>query len=66
MSTSKNNSPSQAYLVKTLETKLCSFQNMTETKIALAHSPKATTLRSCSVCGEDSWCGSDGCPLDPQ
>ena len=21
---------------------------------------------SCSVCGEDSWCGSDGCPLDPQ
>lgn len=20
----------------------------------------------CSVCGEDSWCGSDGCPLDPQ
>lgn len=22
--------------------------------------------RSCAVCGEDSWCGSDGCPLDPQ
>ncbi len=22
--------------------------------------------RSCVVCGEDSWCGSDGCPLDPQ
>ena len=20
----------------------------------------------CSVCGEDSWCGTDGCPLDPQ
>lgn len=20
----------------------------------------------CSVCGEDQWCGTDGCPLDPQ
>jgi hypothetical protein len=20
----------------------------------------------CSVCGEDSWCGTDGCLLDPQ
>ncbi len=20
----------------------------------------------CSVCGEDEWCGTDGCPLDPQ
>ena len=19
----------------------------------------------CLVCGEDSWCGSDGCPLEP-
>ena len=22
--------------------------------------------RSCSVCGMDEWCGSDGCPRDPQ
>lgn len=22
--------------------------------------------RSCPVCGMDDWCGSDGCPLDPQ
>ncbi len=20
----------------------------------------------CSVCGGDNWCGTDGCPLDPQ
>ena len=20
----------------------------------------------CSVCGMDEWCGTDGCPLDPQ
>lgn len=20
----------------------------------------------CSVCGEETWCGTDGCPLDPQ
>ena len=20
----------------------------------------------CQVCGLDSWCGTDGCPLDPQ
>ena len=20
----------------------------------------------CPVCGEDEWCGTDGCPMDPQ
>ena len=20
----------------------------------------------CSVCGMDEWCGTDGCPMDPQ
>jgi len=23
-------------------------------------------MRECSVCGMDEWCGTDGCPLDPQ
>lgn len=27
---------------------------------------KCIRWRSCEVCGEDTWCGSDGCPLDPQ
>lgn len=22
--------------------------------------------RECSICGMDEWCGTDGCPLDPQ
>ncbi len=22
--------------------------------------------RECPVCGEDDWCGTDGCPMDPQ
>lgn len=22
--------------------------------------------RDCPVCGMDDWCGTDGCPLDPQ
>jgi hypothetical protein len=22
--------------------------------------------KDCPVCGMDDWCGSDGCPLDPQ
>lgn len=21
---------------------------------------------TCNVCGYDEWCGTDGCPLDPQ
>jgi len=20
----------------------------------------------CPICGEDDWCGTDGCPMDPQ
>jgi len=23
-------------------------------------------MRECSVCGMDEWCGTDGCPMDPQ
>jgi hypothetical protein len=22
--------------------------------------------RECPICGEDDWCGTDGCPMDPQ
>ncbi len=22
--------------------------------------------RECPICGMDEWCGTDGCPLDPQ
>ena len=34
---------------------------------AFQNKPTEVTLwRSCEVCGEDTWCGSDGCPLDPQ
>jgi hypothetical protein len=27
---------------------------------------KFSDSRECSICGMDDWCGTDGCPLDPQ
>jgi hypothetical protein len=47
---------------------LCQI-GVTDTDIVLKENEPLSskiTNRTCAVCGEDSWCGSDGCPLDPQ
>jgi hypothetical protein len=53
-------------MVNILQSKLGLTHHETETKNKLVTIQKVKFLRSCSVCGEDEWCGSDGCPLDPQ
>jgi len=35
-------------------------------KNKLTKNVNTVIFRECSVCGMDEWCGSDGCPLDPQ
>jgi hypothetical protein len=52
--------------VNTLRSNLGKTKSRTETKNEFLTIQKVNVLRSCSVCGEDEWCGSDGCPLDPQ
>ncbi|MFT4757610.1 MAG: hypothetical protein ACI91R_002266 [Vicingaceae bacterium] len=44
------------------------FQNILrskKTQLAFAN-PKESYKRDCLVCGMDEWCGTDGCPMDPQ
>ncbi len=41
-------------------------ENINELFSTSADFDKSSKKWGCSVCGEESWCGSDGCPLDPQ
>jgi hypothetical protein len=41
--------------------------NYPNNQVALMEKGLKIELRNgCSVCGMDEWCGTDGCPLDPQ
>lgn len=37
-----------------------------ESLIAQAVKETSTAKWACPVCGMDEWCGTDGCPRDPQ
>lgn len=39
------------------------FKNEFERLVEMATKEIA---RDCPVCGMDDWCGTDGCPMDPQ
>jgi hypothetical protein len=41
-------------------------KNMGINGLKVIEGAKFSNSRECSICGMDDWCGTDGCPLDPQ
>ena len=41
-------------------------KNMVINESKVIEGAKFSNSRECSICGMDEWCGTDGCPMDPQ
>ncbi len=52
--------------LKTERIKCKNMKNMEINESKVIEGAKFSNSRECSICGMGDWCGTDGCPLDPQ
>lgn len=62
----KRNSHEKLNTNQELKTRIMKTKNTLEMLVKRVENATKLGRWECPVCGMDEWCGTDGCPMDPQ